>query len=119
MPLAIPDWASHLWLGSVTAGHIRRVWVSNFPPPDATEIIALRIALAALVVVIVTLGAVGYQIKIARDELKYVKLDLENNNKQMAEFSKRPKLRPRRCGDRASKVTGHSRLRYTVHQLRA
>ena len=61
--------------------------------PDGTELWTLRISAIALLVAVATFGAVLYQIYIARRELEAVKQDLENNNQQMAELRRRPKLR--------------------------
>jgi hypothetical protein len=68
-----PDWIAWLTLGLVAASVI--------------------IAAAALGVAVVTLRRIDKQIKIALEEMGYVKIDLENNQKQMAEFMRRPRLR--------------------------
>lgn len=79
-----------------SALHVR---VINTPLPvhimngeDPIAVTGLKVAIAALVVAVVTLLGVGYQIYLARQELKAVNTDLANNTKQFKEFMKRPKL---------------------------
>ena len=68
----------------VQALHALHVHVDN--PPDSISVWTLRIAIATLV-------AVGVQMWLSWREVGYVKKDLENNQKQMDVFMRRPSLR--------------------------
>ena len=68
-------------------------------PVDPLEVIAVRIALAALVIALITLIAVGYQIVLARKEVKLVQEDLENNRRMIEDALKKPKLKTEAWGE--------------------
>lgn len=70
----------------------QHVLIDNWPPPDSIAWLTLDFAIAAVVIAICTLIAVGIQIWLGRQELDAVREDLDYNKKQVAELMRRPKL---------------------------
>lgn len=90
------------------------VKVMNGPEPIA--ITGLRVAIAALIVAVITLLAVFYQIWLARQELDAVKTDLANNTAQFEEFMRRPDLTAHVVVELASSATSQN---YRSAEMRA